>query len=98
MGLIMPDSERDAHITHVARNEIINTLRLFGGRAGSFSEFVGFFFYLVVHRHAFALQLCIPVRNLIPVSERSQLYVGPGILLSLRSIFIAFRPDVLYHP
>ena len=96
--LIAPDSERDADVTHRPRHEIVEPPRLLRGSVGSLGEFVGFLPHAVVHRHALALQLRIPLRNLLPVSESRQLHIRTGCFVHLIFIFVALGTNILHHP
>ncbi len=96
--LIPPDAERDAHVAHIPRHKIVQPPRFFRGRLRSLGEFLGFFSDAVINRHALALQLCIPLRDLLPVGESCQLHIGTGVLLRFIFLLVAFRLDVLHHP
>ncbi len=95
--LIAPDSERNAHVTHIPRHKIVEPPRLLAGRLRPLGELVGFFSHAVFHRHALALQLRIPLRNLLPVGEGGQLHIRTGFFVDL-IIFVALRSNVLYYP
>src|SRR5437879_4416990 len=101
MRLVAADAERDAYVANITRHEIIEPQRLFGGSVRALGERVRFFSHGVIDRHALALQLCVPLRHLLPVGKSRQLNVRMVLFLFTSFSFlslITLRLSILRNP
>src|ERR1700686_5240199 len=107
MRLIASDAKRNTHVTNISRHEIIEALRLFSGSFRALCELSSFSAHAVVDQHALALQLCIPLRHLLPIHESRYLNVGMTLCLVFAGVItiwliviclIALRLGILLNP
>src|SRR5256885_8763640 len=99
MRLIPPHSERETHIANIQSDEVIQTPCFFGWCSCTFRQLGGFLANGVIENHPLTLQARIPLRHLLPIGERGDLYVGTGVVLVIAiCVFVAIWPEVFYHP
>ncbi len=97
--LVSSDAQRNAHVPDIESHKVIEPPRLLLRSRRSLRQVLRLFPNRVIDRHALALQLRIPARDLLPIRECRQLDIRASRLIRiLIFVSISLRLNSFHYP